>query len=161
MTTRVGLWIDHRKAIVVAVTDKEEEISLTISNVEKQLRRTGDSPLKGPYESQQVPSDDSRQRAFSGRLKTYYDAVIASIGDAESVLILGPGEAAHELKNRLDKTNLGGRVVGVETVDRMTNRQVAAKVRQHFSGRRPAMVGSGRNGGTRSGGPRKAADRER
>ena len=43
MRTRVGLWIDHRKAIVVAVTDKGEEIGLIISKVEKQLRRSGDS----------------------------------------------------------------------------------------------------------------------
>ena len=58
MRAKVGLWIDHRKAIVVTVTDKGEEISLTISAAEKQLRRSGDSPLNGPYESQQVPADD-------------------------------------------------------------------------------------------------------
>jgi hypothetical protein len=48
MGTKVGLWIDHRKAIVVAVTDKGEETGLIISKVEKQLRRSGTSPLKGP-----------------------------------------------------------------------------------------------------------------
>ena len=56
MKTRVGLWIDHRKAIVVAVTDKGEEIRVVISHVEKQPRRSGDSPPKGPYEAQQVPA---------------------------------------------------------------------------------------------------------
>ncbi len=50
MKTTVGLWIDHRKAIIVAVTDKGEEIGLIISKVGKQLRRSGDSPLKGPYD---------------------------------------------------------------------------------------------------------------
>ena len=34
MRTRVGLWIDHRKAIIVAVTDKGEEIGLIVSKVE-------------------------------------------------------------------------------------------------------------------------------
>jgi len=29
----VGLWIDHRKAIIVTVTEKGEEIGLTISAV--------------------------------------------------------------------------------------------------------------------------------
>ncbi len=48
MKTKVGLWIDHRKAIIVAVTDKGEETALIISKVEKQLRRSGDSPLRGP-----------------------------------------------------------------------------------------------------------------
>jgi stalled ribosome rescue protein Dom34 len=133
MITKVGLWIDHEKAIVVAITEKEEEIALIISMVEKQLRRSGDSPLKGSYDSRQVPADDRRQRTFTGHLNIYYDAVIASIRNAESILIFGPGKAKDELKKRLEKNNLGGRVVGIETVDRMTERQIAAKVRQHFA----------------------------
>jgi hypothetical protein len=133
MRTTVGLWIDHRKAIIVTVTDKGEEIVLIISKVEKQLRRSSDSPLRGPYESQQVHADDSQQRTFTGHLNVYYDAVIAGIGDAESILIFGPGEAKGELKKRLVKNRLGGRIAAVETVDKMTDRQIAAKVRQHFA----------------------------
>jgi hypothetical protein len=133
MITKVGLWIDHEKAIVVAITEKEEEITLIISMVEKQLRRSGDSPLKGSYESQQVPADDRRQRTYTGHLNIYYDAVIASIRNAESILIFGPGKAKDELKKRLEKNSLGRRVVGIETVDRMTERQIAAKVRQYFA----------------------------
>jgi len=132
VNTRVGLWIDHRKAIIVAVTDKGEEMGLIISKVEKQLRRSGDSPLKGPYESGQVPASDSRQKTFTGHLNIYYDAVIACIRDAESILIFGPGEAKGELKERLERNNLGGRIVGIEAVDRMTERQIAAKVRKYF-----------------------------
>jgi hypothetical protein len=133
MRTKVGLWIDHRKAIVVAVTDKGEEIALIISTVEKQARRSLSSRSKGPFEPQRVPADDSRQRAFTGHLNIYYDAVIASIRDAESILIFGPGEAKGELNKRLERINLGGRVAGVETVDKMTNRQIAEKVRRHFA----------------------------
>ena len=133
MRTTVGLWIDHRKAIIVVATDKGEEIGLVVSKVEKQLRRSGDSPLKGRYESQKVPADDSRQRAFTGHLNIYYEAVIACLRDAESILIFGPGEAKGELKKRLEKSKLGGRIAGVETVDKMTDRQIAAKVRQYFA----------------------------
>ena len=132
MRTKVGLWIDHRKAIVVAITDEGVDIKLMISKVEKQLRRSGDSPLKGPYESQQVPADSSRQRTYTGLLNIYYDAVIASIRDAESIMIFGPGDAKGELKTRLERNNLGGRIEDIETVDKMTDRQIAAKVRQHF-----------------------------
>jgi hypothetical protein len=42
--------------------------------------------------------------------------------------------AKDELKERLDGINLGGRVSGIETVDKMTDPQVAAKVRQYFAG---------------------------
>jgi len=132
MKTRVGLWIDHRKAIVVAVTDKGEAIRLMISKVEKQLRRAGDSPLKGRYESMHVPAEDSSQRSREGHLNIYYDAVIAAVRGAEAILIFGPGEAKGELKKRLVRNKLGQRIVGIETVDRMTDRQIAAKVREQF-----------------------------
>jgi hypothetical protein len=132
MGTKVGLWIDHRKAIIVAVTDKEEELALIISAVEKQARRSLGSRHEGPYEPQQVPADDSRQKAYTAHLNIYYDAVIASIRDAESILIFGPGEAKGELKKRLERLNLGEHIAGVETVDKMTDGQIAAKVRQRF-----------------------------
>jgi hypothetical protein len=143
MKTRTGLWIDHRKAIVVAVTDKGQETRMIISKAEKQLRRAGDSPLKGPREAYQVPADDSRQRSLTEHLNCYYDSVIASLGGAESVLIFGPGEAKGELKKRLETKNRGSLIAAIETVDKMTDRQIAAKVRQHFAGKRPAP-GQGR-----------------
>jgi stalled ribosome rescue protein Dom34 len=129
MKKAAGLWIDHRKAVIVVVTDQGEATRLIISKAEKQLRRTGDSPLKGSYEPQQVPASDSRQKTLTGHLNIYYDAVIACIRDAESILIFGPGEAKGELKERLERNNLGGRIIGIETVDKMTDRQIVAKVR--------------------------------
>jgi hypothetical protein len=132
MKTAVGLWIDHRKAIIVAVTDRGEETGLIISKAEKQLRRSGDSPLKGSYDPVQVPAADSRQKTLTGHLNIYYDAVIACIRDAESILIFGPGDAKGELKKRLKRDNIAGRIVGIETVDKMTDRQIAAKVRKYF-----------------------------
>ncbi len=124
-----GLWIDQRKAVIVVVPREGEETRLILSKAEKQLRRTGDSPLIGSYESQPVPASDSRQKTFTGHLNIYYDAIIASIRDAESILIFGPGEAKGELKERLEKNNLGRRIIGVETVDKMTDHQIAAKIR--------------------------------
>ena len=35
MSAQMGVWIDHRKAIVVAITDQGEEIGLVMSQVEK------------------------------------------------------------------------------------------------------------------------------
>jgi len=88
MSTKVGLWIDHRKAVIMAVTDQGEATRLIISKAEKQLGRSGGVRSTAPYESQQIPADDSRERKFTGHLNFYYDAVIASIREAESILIL-------------------------------------------------------------------------
>jgi hypothetical protein len=133
MSTKVGLWLDHRKAIVVAITDRQEKIEEIVSGVEKQLQRGGDRPLEGDYEVVQVPANDRRQRDFTKHLNIYYAAVITAIRDAESILIFGPGEAKGELKEQLEKDRLGGHIVNIETVDKMTNPQIAAKVRQYFA----------------------------
>ena len=133
MSTNIGLWIDHRKAMIVSLTDAGEATELILSEAEKQPRRAGDSPLKGAYEAQQVPADDTRQRTFAGELTTYYAAVIARIRAADAILIVGPGEAKHELNEQLEADQLGGRVVGVETADKLTDHQIAAKVRDHFA----------------------------
>jgi len=132
MNKAVGLWIDHRKAVIVVITDKGEEIKLIISKVEKQPGRFGGVRSINSYESQQVQADDSREREFMGHLNIYYDAVVACIRDAESILIFGPGEAKGELKKRIERNKLGERIATIETVDKMTDRQIAAKVRQYF-----------------------------
>jgi len=124
MKKAVGLWIDHRKAVIVSVTDKREETSLIKSDMEKHVRYSG-----APQEDS---AEDQRDTRFTGHLNKYYDHVISRIRDAEYILIFGPGEAKVELEKRLERESLGGRVVGIETVDKMTDRQIAARVRQHF-----------------------------
>ena len=125
MNREVGLWIDHRQAVIVILTDEGEETRLIKSNMEKHVRFSGGS-------SQEGSAEDMRDRQFANHLSKYYDDVIACIRDAESFQIFGPGEAKGELEKRLESKGLGGRIVGIETVDKMTDRQIAAKVRQRF-----------------------------
>jgi stalled ribosome rescue protein Dom34 len=126
MKSAAGLWIDHREAVIVLVTDKEEKIKRMTSNMEKHVRFSGGS------RSEEGKADDQRDRQFTGHLNRYYDEVISHLRDAESILLFGPGEAKGELEKRLANKGLGGRIVGIETVDKMTDRQIAAKVREYF-----------------------------
>ena len=47
-------------------------------------------------------------------------------------LLIGPGEAKSELQKRLEEESLGGRIVGIETADKMTDGQITAAVRRHY-----------------------------
>ncbi len=122
MKTGVGLWIDHKKAVIVFVAGKDAEIKRISSNIEKHHRQSGVA----------TPADDVRQREFMGHLNSFYDEVVSRIRDAESILILGPGEAKGELKKRLEKDNLSRRIIRIETSDKMTDPQLVAFVRGHF-----------------------------
>jgi len=41
MSKQAGLWIDHRKAVIVLITDQGEEVKTITSDMEKHVRFTG------------------------------------------------------------------------------------------------------------------------
>lgn len=130
MKKRVGVWIDHHKAVVVFVDGKKTDTKLISSHEEPHHRQSGVS----------LPADDVRQRQLTAHLNKYYDEVVSCITDAESILILGPGEAKGELRKRLEKDNLGRRTVDMETSDKITDPQIVALVRGHFVNQRATRV---------------------
>ena len=137
MKMTAGLWIDHRKAVIVTISAEGEKTMEIRSNVDKQPGRFEGVRSTEPYEAQLVKADDSRERDFTGHLDHYYAEVTATIREAESILIFGPGEAKGELKNHLDHAKLGGNIIALETVDKMTDHQIVAKVREYFDGKTP------------------------
>jgi hypothetical protein len=123
---QIGLWIDHRKAVIVIVTDEGEELKKITSNMEKHVRFTGGTA------SEDGSTEDVRDRQFGNHLNSYYDEVIAVIRGADTLQIFGPGEAKGELEKRLEHKGLKPPIVAVETLDKMTDRQISAKVREHL-----------------------------
>jgi hypothetical protein len=137
MKTTAGLWIDHRKAVILTISAEGEKTLEIRSNVDKQPGRFEGVRSTEPYEAQLVKADNSRERDFTGHLDHYYAEVTAAIREAESILIFGPGEAKGELKNHLDQARLGESIIALETVDKITDPQIAAKVREYFDGKTP------------------------
>ena len=139
MRTHIGLWIDHRKAVIVLTSVAEEEIKMILSHADRQPGRIDGERSTESYESLQAPADDVRDRKFEQHLNTYYDEVIDCVHEAGSLLIFGPGEAKGELRKRLEKEKPGGRIVTMQTTDKMTDRQISARVRDHFKHENPVI----------------------
>lgn len=125
MKKEIGLWIDHRKAVIVIVTDDGEEIKKISSDMEKRVRFSGGTAADGLTEG-------ARDRQLGNHLNSYYDQVIAVIRDADAIQIFGPGEAKGELEKRLEHAGLKARIFALETADKMTDHQISAKVRERF-----------------------------
>jgi stalled ribosome rescue protein Dom34 len=132
MKTEVGLWIDHKQAVIVTLVDQVEETKRIISDIEKHVRYSGAS--HGSHDETTEIRRDRQDRRFDDYLSKYYGEVIACLRDADSILIFGPGEAKDELQKQLEGQALSERIVVMETTDRMTEGQIVAKVRQHFRG---------------------------
>ena len=132
MKREVGLWIDHNRSVVITlVGDKEETLEIR-SNVEKFIRLTGGLKAKKTNLSEMSTSEDVGDRRYENHLNGYYNGLTAILQNADSIWIIGPGEAKGELKKSLEKGQLGDRIVGIVNAGKMTGPQISAKVRDHF-----------------------------
>jgi hypothetical protein len=132
MKSNVGLWIDHRKAVLVFISDNDVENRTITSNVERQPGRINGKRSLAQFERQLIVADDIQERKYDNSLEKFFAGIYKDIKDAESVFIFGPGEAKGELKKYMDRNGSGNIVAGIESVDKMTDHQIIAKVRNYF-----------------------------
>lgn len=94
--------------------------------MEKRVRFTGGTA------SEASSPEGLQDRKFVNHFNSYYDGVVAFIRGTDSIQIFGPGEAKGELRKPLEHEGRKGHVLAIETVDKMTDHNIAAKVREHF-----------------------------
>jgi hypothetical protein len=138
-----GIWVDRKKAYIVTIVRPEhkhekqqeaESITRIASDVERHVRLSGGSRTrKTPWGPQEAAVDGKMEDRRKQQLKKYYHELIKTIQQAERILIMGPGEAKKELKKEIEKSKeLAQKIVKVETQDKMTERQMIARVRSFF-----------------------------
>lgn len=132
MKKQIGLWIDHKKAMLLSLDVDGENIQKIESGIERHVSYRGASNTRTPYSAQYQKGDDQLDNQFTVYLNKFYDKIIIQLRGAGSVLIIGPGEAKAELKKRLAHAKVRLQIVGIEPADKMTERQFAAKIRRYF-----------------------------
>ncbi|MDX1709144.1 MAG: hypothetical protein R3274_11125, partial [Desulfobacterales bacterium] len=107
------------------------------SNIERKVRLSGGSRTGNtPYGPQQIAVDGKQEDRIKHQLREYYQEIIRRIQDANRILILGPGEAKSEINKEIQKSRKrASQKITLEPADKMTERQIAAKVRQFFKDR--------------------------
>lgn len=133
MKSKAGVWIDHKRAIVVLLTDAGQEIKRFQSVLEQPARPANGSRSRNKYTPNDFVAEDRRERKLVGGRTKVYDDVLACIRGADSLLILGPGEAKGEFYKHIKSKKLRGITVELETTDKLTERQLAARLSEHFT----------------------------
>lgn len=136
----VGVWLDHRQAYLVylfrdqAAAEDNEMIEGLKSNMERRVRLSGGARTrKTPYGPQDIAVDGKQESRIRSQLAKYYKNIIDRIADADQVMVFGPGEAKIELKKAAERSGrLDGKIRKIETADKMTVKQIAARVRKFF-----------------------------
>jgi hypothetical protein len=118
---RVAIGIDHREAILVTFRGGE------IAGEEELLSEAGPRTHGGGWSQHRIEAHRHEV------LKHYYEEVIQHLGPVDEIVILGPGQAKHELHHSIDHhKGLRGRVVAVGSVPRLTEQQVIAEAERLF-----------------------------
>lgn len=125
MRDHVGIWIDHKKAVIVHATEGRVTTSRLDSDVAAHPHFGGQQDGGGEKKYEERRRHD---------LARYYDEVLTQVTSPDGLLILGPGEAKRELLERFVRSAARGKCrVEMEAAGALTDAQIAAKVKEHFA----------------------------
>ncbi|MFH1837825.1 MAG: hypothetical protein ABH862_06925 [Candidatus Omnitrophota bacterium] len=135
MGKQVGVWIDHEKAFIVTLSGKEVSVKKIGSKVEPHYRLSGGYRGKSQSGTSSV-SERTPEERHKHQLHSYYQELLKMLKINEEIFIFGPGEAKTELTKELNKAKeFEHKIAGVETSDKLTEKQIIAKVKNFYSGR--------------------------
>jgi peptide subunit release factor 1 (eRF1) len=119
---QVAIWVDHQEAFLAKFEDeqltREEEI-----DSEAAPRTHG-----GGWSQHRIEAHRHEQ------LKHFYDEIVDHLGAVDEILILGPGQAKHELRTRIEHhKGLRGKVIDLKTTDKISEEKFIQEAEDYFS----------------------------
>lgn len=124
---RMAIWIDHDEARVFHVSTEAFDES-TIHSAAHHVHR---HPKSQETKTRNHPDDE----------RHFFDAVAVALANADEVLVMGPSVTKLRFLRHAEQhaPGLAAHIVGVETADHPTDRQVVAHVRHYFHGDPPRL----------------------
>lgn len=133
MKNNMGVWIDGSKAVVVNLANN------SIIKVEAAIDNNvhhGHEGDKGTFigGGRHVNNERTFEERKKHQTHDYLEKVISEIKTADKVFVFGPSEMKNILKAQIENDRyLGTRLSGFETADKMTENQIVAAVKKHFT----------------------------
>jgi hypothetical protein len=122
-----AIWLDQNEARIFHV----EAASAGEDTIWAAHRHVHRHPKAEETSTHNHPSDEAR----------FFDAVIAGVADGEEILLMGPSVTKIHLLRYAQKhaPAAAACVVGLETADHPTDRQLVAHIRHYFHSDRPRI----------------------
>lgn len=132
---KMGVWIDHREAILVSMEDDEATVERIESHAESHYRPSGGNKSGGTSVAQDILKEKSIEERLKRQYHKFYEQVIAKTATVGKIFIFGPGEAKRELAHEIEKIKGPHvQIADVKASERLTEKEVVAKVEAFFSG---------------------------
>ncbi len=118
---QIAIWVDHQEAFLAKFQNEqftqEEEINSEVSP----------HTHGGGWSQHRIEAHRHEQ------LKHFYDEIVEHLGAVDEILILGSGQAKHELRNRIEHhKGLRGKVIDLITTDKLSEEEFLQKAEEYF-----------------------------
>lgn len=124
MNGRLGIWIDRKQAIIVAVTRDHSAITRLRSSIR---------PHADYHGAQDGGGEKRYEERHEQQMAHFLDAVTRHVERGDEVFVLGPGEAKKALVRRISGIkSLSGVTATVRPADKLTEAQLVATVRRRY-----------------------------
>jgi hypothetical protein len=133
ITPQMGIWIDHKEAILVSLLDARTTIERIESHAESHFRPSGGWKASGTSVAQSVAKEQTADQRRKHQFRNFYQEVIARAEKVNTLYILGPGEAKIEFAKEIQKIKgQPEKIAAVEACDSLTDNQIVAQVKSFF-----------------------------
>lgn len=131
---RTGIWIDQETAYIIRVVGDKPVIERIESGVESRIRIAGEGKNFAQFSETYDNNEDKKQRRQQQQRKKYFKEVFAHVRYDDFLYLFGPSKGKEELNNAIEEEHdFKGKVILMETTDRMTENQMKEKVMDFFN----------------------------
>ena len=132
MKKKVGIWLDYRKADIIAINGGEINTIEVRSNLDES-KPIGGARSKQPYGPMDTVSESKHLEKRKQQLKSFYQEIMSKIKDADELFVFGPAEAKIGFNKEMDIPAFKPVILGVENADSITLNQKISKVKSFFN----------------------------
>lgn len=125
--------MDKEKAHIVRLGKNREKFETIFSNIEF-FNPKGGSGTRFKGGPQDVVQDSKYLEREKHQMKAYFNNLVDSIHNAESIALFGPADTAEKFRKEINKSNKqhASKIITVNKADSMTNNQIKALVKKFY-----------------------------
>jgi hypothetical protein len=134
MKKQSGIWIDTKKAVIVRLIGKVQELKIVHSFIEGRERVPGEKKMLSRFNYQFSNYKSKKENRDAHEIHNYLKQVVDEIKGTDEVVIFGPAQMKIKLeKYILDESSPLPAIRRVEAKDDMTENEIVALVKNFFS----------------------------
>jgi hypothetical protein len=125
MSNGAGIWLDHRRAVVVNFTTDGHRVEKFQSGLRMILKDIDGNQPRSLFGTKSKGARGPKPApAEKADINDFFERVVAAVQNADSIVLIGPGVAKSDLRKHLERHKLADRIVTFAPAERMSDKQL-------------------------------------